>query len=97
MGNSQKIMRDIGLNDPVTVTLPAHVWMGFIGAYAATKWQSSYVDQIGSEVIDQLYDPLHLKEREAAHQEQHDLSRALFRHMTMGQLPEVPPNMTDGE
>lgn len=92
----QKIMKDIGLNDPVSVTLPAHVWVGFIGAYKSTKWVSEDTSEIYRKVIDELFNPLFLKEQEAAMQENHDKHMGLFRHIFTGESPETPPHMEEG-
>jgi hypothetical protein len=95
MGDT-KVMKDIGLNDPVTVTLPAHVWAGFLSAYASTKWHSPDADTIGQEAVDQIFNPLYIKEREVANQAHQDQHESMFRMFTGGP-PGVPLHMEDPE
>lgn len=91
----KRIMRDINLNEPVAVTLPAHNWIGFISAYASTRWHNTDANAIGSAVIDALFDPVCVKERAAAAQEEHDTANSMIRHMFTGQPPETPPHMEE--
>lgn len=93
---SQKTMKDVSLNEPISVELPAHIWHGFIAAYLNTKWKSDDTSLIVNAVIDQLYDPVFLKEREAEHSEHHDMHRSMFRSFFTGEPPEVPPHMEEG-
>lgn len=87
--------RNISLTDPVTVTLPAHIWLGFFAAYMSTKWACNYASAIAVAAQEQLMDPLWLKEREA-HQQQHDdIGQALVHGFLTGRPPEPPPNVTD--
>lgn len=87
--------RNINMNEPVSVTLPAHVWLGFIFTYAGANWTDICTSRISGEVQKQLLDPVYLKEQEAAAQHQADLQMAAFHHFT-GQPQDFPPNMTDG-
>ena len=86
----KRIMRDIKLNDPVAVELPAHVWVGFIAAYSATRWQAEDASAIALEAIEKIFDPVWMKEREAANSEHNDLSQALMRAAFIGQMPQMP-------
>lgn len=92
---NKKIMRDISLNEPVPVTLPAHVWLGFISAYASTEWSCEDVSIIAQEAIRQLFDPLYLNEKEAAMQEQHDQQQSVLQAIITGRRPETPPHMEE--
>lgn len=92
----KKLMKDIGLNDPVTITLPAHHWTGFLSAYASTRWHNTDADAIGHSIIEQVFSPLYLKEREAAVQADHDKHQAEVHRFFTGQPPEMPPHM-EGE
>ena len=104
MPNSKKkIMRDIKLNDPVVVELPAHVWIGFIAAYSATKWQAEDASAIALEAIDRIFDPVWVKEREAANSEHRDTHIALMQAAITGrmpgmtEIPDMPPDKPEGE
>lgn len=61
-------MRDLKLNDEVTVTAPAHIWLGFVAAYSQCEWNSQYATAIAAEAQEAMADPLWIKETEAAHQ-----------------------------
>jgi hypothetical protein len=92
-----KMMReDIGFNDPITITLPAHVWHGFMSAYSASEWHSADADIISREAINLLVDPVLLKEKEARDSEQHDVVQSFIRAMATGQPQEMPPHI-EGE
>ena len=86
------VMRDIKLNDPVSITLPAHIWLGFVAAYATSDWNCNHANQIATEVSEALLDPLYMNERLAAEQQARDEQQAIFQRF-IGQTPEVPPNM----
>jgi hypothetical protein len=68
-------MRPIDLNEPVSVTLPAHVWRGYMAAYTSTKWEAVDATSIMIEVQNALFDPLWMKEHEAEQQRRHDEHR----------------------
>lgn len=87
--------RDVSLNEPVTLTLPAHIWLGFLASYGSSKWSCAYTSAIMSAVFDQVMDPVWLKEQEARGQEAHDTQRELLNRFLTGRGPDLPPNMTD--
>lgn len=91
----RKFMRDIGLNEPVSVTLPAHVWLGFAASYISSDFSSPDANQLVTAVQRELLDPLYIKEQEAQAQAQQDQAHSLFQHLATGVTPEVPPNMED--
>lgn len=86
------VMRDIKLNDPVSITLPAHIWLGFVAAYATSDWNCNYANNIATEVSDALLDPIYMNERLAEEQQARDEQSATMQRL-MGQIPEFPPNM----
>lgn len=87
------LMRQLGLNDPVTVTLPAHVWAGFLSAYGSSEWSNSDTNAIMIEARDALFDPRWLKEREAELQRQHDTQHRIMSGMIPGfPSPDIPPD-----
>ena len=91
----RKIMKSISLNEPVSITLPVHTWHGFMSAYLSTKWNSEDASTIAREVIDKLFDPVFLKEREAAMDEHRDQHRSFMQTIITGEPPEVPPHMDE--
>lgn len=97
MTNSDKYgrMREITLNEPVTITLPAHVWCGFLAAYVAAKWSCADASVILNEVQNALFDPLWLRERQAEVQRVHDERHRLISGITGFPGPMTPPDAGD--
>jgi nitrate reductase cytochrome c-type subunit len=93
MAENEKVMKDIGLNDPVSVTLPAHVWIGFIAAYSSCAWNSGHATQVANAAGKEILHPLWINEQEAQRQQQVDEQQAAFNSLFTGQPPEVPPSM----
>lgn len=87
----QKIMKDLGLNEPIAIIAPAHIWLTAMAGYAEIEWNSSAMAIILVKVQEALMDPLYLNERLAQHQQQHDVQEAAMRMFT-GQQPDIPPN-----
>lgn len=86
-------MRPIQIGDDVTITLPAHIWLGFVGAYAATRWESADASTIMHAVHLAVFDPVWLKERTAHIQRQNDEQHRRIATMIPGfPVPEVPPD-----
>ena len=92
---NQKIMRDIGLNEPVSIELPAHIWLAFMAAYAVTEWESSAAHSICLKIQDAVMDPIYLNEQLAAAQLAHDGHRNIFHHLFGGADSDAPPD-TEG-
>ncbi len=91
----QKVMKDgLGFNDPVAITLPAHVWHAFMAQYATTEWSSNAAAQICIKVQEELLDPIYVREREAEAQAHHDQHEMVLQRF-MGLPPDLPPNMGD--
>jgi hypothetical protein len=78
------LMRDLKLNDLVTITCPAHTWLGFLAAYGNTKWSDTFTSAIASEAGKALFDPVTLREWEAEEQRQGDLRRRLLAGIIPG-------------
>lgn len=89
----QKVMRDISLNEPVTITLPAHLWLSAMSGYAECEWSSTVMTLLMTRVQEALLDPVYLKEQLAKQQHQQDMQQAAFNQMVTGRPPEIPPNM----
>lgn len=89
-----KVMRDMGMNEPVSIELPAHVWLTFMVTYANTEWTSDSAAAICVEIQEALLDPLYVNERQAELQERHDQHERAFRAF-IGQRPEFPPGMEE--
>jgi hypothetical protein len=96
-GNEHIRMRSMDLNEPLTITLPAHIWHGFMVAYGDTEWINAYASAVLVEVQERLLDPVWLKERLAAHQRDHSTQDRLHNQLLSRfgiKLPEdeVPPD-----
>jgi hypothetical protein len=92
MSKNQPVMRDMKLNDKVSITLPVHVWLGFVAAYATSNWNCNHASAIASEVADTVLDPVYMNERLAADQYNLDQQQAVLQRL-LGQTPDIPPNM----
>lgn len=57
-------------------------------AYAAADWNCTDANHIMGAAIDALYDPLYLKERQAAHQQEHAQQRDAISRF-------LPPELRD--
>lgn len=88
--DDQKMMKDIGLNDPVSLELPAHIWTSFIATYSAAKWASSSASAIYNAAIKAMIDPGRLAEMEAEQQQQQELHDSIKGIMT-GRRPDGAP------
>lgn len=87
--------KKMDLSEPVTVTLPAHIWMSFAAAYQSTDWADPYASLIAKTAQEEMLDPIYIRERQAAMQQQRDEHKSIFDAMFTGRPPEVPPNMED--
>jgi hypothetical protein len=78
--------RKLDVSEPVTVTLPAHVWIGFISAYlSADDWANCDTSAICSAAQRELLDPIYVNERDAAHQQHKDMhEKAVHRMFGVG-------------
>ncbi len=77
------VMRELSLNAPVAITMPAHVWVGFIATYSEASWNSPYANSILGQIVNALLDPEYSEAREAEERQeaQHDLAAVLARHV----------------
>lgn len=75
----------------VTVTLPAHVWLGFAAAYNVAGWECSEVTAICLEAQAQMLDPVYLRERMAQLQQHRDLHERMNKQV-FGGLFDTPPD-----
>jgi hypothetical protein len=82
-------MRDIGLNDPITVTVAAHIWLSLIAAYNDCDWANDGMSYVLGKAIREIMDPIYLNEQEAAAQEAHDQQQQFFQNM-IPHLPGMP-------
>ncbi len=86
-------MKPIELNEPVPITLPAHIWVGFLSAYMSTEWGNSNAGYICEAIEELLMDPVWLKEQQAAFQQHKDRRDAALERLTGGR-PDFPPGMS---
>lgn len=94
----EKMMKDIGLNEPVTVTAPAHMWVAAVAAYADTDWSCMHLQVILAKAQEELANPDWYKSQMEAHQEFHDRrdhAQAAVHRILTGQQPEEPPGSED--
>lgn len=84
----QRVMQDISLNEPISVEAPAYVWLGLMAAYNTVDWSDQNMNAILSKVQHAIMDPIWIREREAAMQEQADQHNALFHNFLAAHLPE---------
>lgn len=89
----RKVMRDLGLNEPVSITLPAYVWLGFSSAYISSDFNSTDANNLINAIQRSLLDPVFIKEQEAQQQFVQDQHQNMFHQMMTGRPPEIPPNM----
>jgi len=82
------------LSEPVTITMPAHTWLGFLFGYTESEWSSICAGAICTGIQDALMDPIFLREEAAKVQANADVHQAFLNHIT-GQPVDVPPNITD--
>lgn len=90
--NLPKAKDGVSLNDLVPITLPAHIWLSFVGAYMSTPWNSDFASMITSAILGELMDPLWIKERQAASQQAIDSAQETMDRLT-GKFPDIPPHM----
>lgn len=93
------LMRDLKLNDQISIKLPVHVWAGFMATYLETDWSGGDANAVFREVQEALYDPRWRKEKEAAHQRQHDEANQRIKDMLPPGFPfpglDIPPDAGD--
>jgi hypothetical protein len=86
-------MRETKLNDEVTVTLPAHIWNGFVASYQCAPWSCQHATAVAQAAQEALIDPVYLREQEAEMQQMHAEHGPLgFLFGITGQHPQVPPD-----
>lgn len=89
----RKIYKDgIGLNDDVTVQIPAGIIIAAVSAYAEAEWCSGAVSQLMVMCQEQIIDPLYWNETQAAHQEAHDQAEAMRNQMMQQIMPHIMPH-----
>jgi hypothetical protein len=76
------MMKDISLNEPITVTVPAHIWLALIAAYNDCDWANDNMSYILGKAIREIMDPIYLNEQEAAAQEAQDQQQQFFQSIT---------------
>jgi hypothetical protein len=90
-----RMKKGICLNDDLTITLPAHVWLQFYAAYLASDEHNYFADIVARTAYDSLIDPLFVKEMEAASQAAADKAHRHIHSLFGSELPgpEIPPGM----
>jgi hypothetical protein len=48
-------MRELGLEDLATITMPMHIWHGVISSYEDTDWDNCHADTLFNEVRHAVY------------------------------------------
>ena len=81
--------KKMDIAEPVSITLPAYAWVGFFSAYVSTEWTNYYANLISEAAQKEMLDPLYIKEREAAIQEQLDQGHAHLQQFITGQPPQT--------
>lgn len=91
-----KMREGMTLNEMVGAEMPAHVWVALIAAYNDCDWTNGSMQMLLGSVQEKLFDPIWLKERQAAIQAEVDEHQRVF-HAGLGGvlglgMPEVPPD-----
>jgi hypothetical protein len=87
---------DLKMNDEVSVTLPAHVWLAFVTVYMVAKWSNPYATMVALAARETIYHPRYLSEQEAQRQQHHDMHQKIISRMIPGfPTPDVPPDADD--
>ena len=73
---AHKMFRDLGLNDNVVIELPVHNAIAAIAEYVNMEDSGDNLNVIVQAILKEVLDPLFMKEREAALQEEHDQAQA---------------------
>lgn len=90
-------VKKILLGEPVSVTLPAHIWVGFFSAYASTDWNNYCASAIATECQKAVLEPRFIKEQEARAQHNLDMQQGWMQRLISGTPPEVPPTIGEPE
>jgi hypothetical protein len=79
----------------VSITLPAHIWMGFIYTYHSNDYTGICEGHISNAVQEAMLDPVYIKESQANSQkladEQHQSMHQMFSGFS-GMMPYIPPD-----
>jgi hypothetical protein len=85
----QKIMRDMSLNDPISVEAPVHMWLALTAAYNDCDWSNENLSEVLRRALHQIMDPIFIREQEAAAQHAQDQQAQFFNNIT-SHLPGMP-------
>lgn len=88
--------RDLKIDEQVSVTLPAHIWLGFIASYSAfSDYNCGYANMIGSAAQEAMLDPVYLRERQAETERQLAQHQHMMSNMIPGfPGPQIPPDLS---
>lgn len=78
MNDFARARPDLKVNDEVSVTLPAIVWVSFVSSYIDAEWNSSAANAVVNAAQHAYLDPVWIKEREAANQAQQSRVMPMF-------------------
>lgn len=102
-----RMRKDMGLNDLVSIEMPAHMWLSFIAAYTATEWKNGPATAVCHLAQEALLDPVFLNEQLAKMEQEQEQHNAMFHRVTgipVGEanwqvplLPPEPPGAEDDE
>jgi hypothetical protein len=89
-------MKDINLNEPIAVEVPAHIWLALTAAYNDCDWTNDNLGYVLSKAMRQIMDPIYVKEQEAAAHEQAEAQQNFFQHMAT-HFPGIPEGPEDDQ
>lgn len=86
------LMRKMDLNEPISITMPAHLWVGFLAAYSITEFSHGAANAIAELAQEALLDPIYLNERLAEQQQLVDQHQQQMHRVFGTPPPDFPPN-----
>lgn len=88
-------LKKLGMNEMVSIEMPAHMWLSFLAGYLASEWSTGSANTLAEQIQEALLDPLYVKEKQAEMQFLQDQRNAGLQQFFTGQPPETPPNMEE--
>ena len=94
--SKQPQMRDIKLGEPVTITLPAYVWVGFVASYTSSpEYNCGHANTVASAAQEAILDPVYLKERIADAERMASQQQSYLSNIIPGfPGPQIPPDLS---
>lgn len=88
-------MRSIDLNEPISIEMPAHMWISFISAYSTSDFSHGAANTLAELAQQALLDPLYLNERLAEQQQLIDRHQEHMHRVFGTPPPNFPPHTED--